>query len=714
MKKQRAINLLVLIVAIVLLFTVGCFDEESTVVNANEITAFEMTDWVFGETPSTPSVTATYGADTAKFYYATAEDGDYTEITDFSSLKPNTYYLKAVIEKTSNYAAAEKITSFEVKKHSVHTAVGEWLEDEENHWKLCACGERTDVAAHVSDGITHYSDDKTEEYNECSVCGAKMNETAHEHTAKDDNYEKDGENHWKLCACGEKVGETAHVSDDEVHYNEDKSKEYNECSVCGAKMNETDHEHTATGEYLKDEENHWKLCACGEKVGETAHVSDDEVHYNEDKSKEYNECSVCGAKMNETDHEHAAAGEYLKDEENHWKLCACGEIVGATAHTSDDTVHYDVENMKEYNLCAECGARMNETEHIHDYATTANDDGNYACACGVAVNPFNGLAKYDVVFYDNTIVSKSEQTVFGSSKFTASDVESGETSFGCADGQGKGFLASAYYKKYYFAIKVNKDAKFTDTPAGQYVMAANNWYIVKVENSNGTLSLYIKGVDQTDDKYVNTVMGSWRLNSSGEARFNYFMRITTNSGENYNLEISEIYAEEINFSANFNGMTKVADSALNDKATLSHDKIGENEVYVRKDIITTDTTNQDFGSTYDIFFAGEYTEYRFAIKITEEFCPVVWNDGANSLKANSWYVIKLEKRTGENARGWNVFVKRADLGDEAFTQIPVDDWTIGNHDAYQGNTRLQYFLNIYTLESWDKVFDAYATGIWAK
>ena len=74
MKKQRAINLLVLIVAIVLLFTVGCSDEESTVVNANEITAFEMTDWIFGETPSTPSVTATYGADTAKFYYATAEE----------------------------------------------------------------------------------------------------------------------------------------------------------------------------------------------------------------------------------------------------------------------------------------------------------------------------------------------------------------------------------------------------------------------------------------------------------------------------------------------------------------------------------------------------------------------------------------------------------------------------------------------------------------
>ncbi len=259
-----------------------------------------------------------------------------------------------------------------------------------------------------------------------------------------------------------------------------------------------------------------------------------------------------------------------------------------------------------------------------------------------------------------------------------------------------------------------KDAKFTDT-AGQYVMAANNWYIVKVENSNGTLSLYIKGVDQTDDKYVNTVMGSWRLNSSGEARFNYFMRITTNSGENYDLEISKIYAEEIDFSTNFNGMTKVADSALNNQATLSDNKIGENEVYVRSGITTNGiVNNQDFGSAYDVLFAGEYTEYRFAIKITEEFCPVVWSNGANMLKANAWYVMKLEKRTGENARGWNVFIKRADSDDSTFTQISIDDWTIGNHDSYQGNTKLQYFLNIYTFGSCDKVFDAYATGIGAK
>ncbi len=942
MKKQKAINLLVLIVAIMLLFTTGCFDEESTV-NANEITAFEMTDWVFGETAATPKITATHGADTVKYYLATEENGEYTEITDFSSLKPGTYYLKAVIEKTKEYDGAEKIVKFEVKNHTVHTAVGGWqknetehweicacgekfnvsahaagtelkhgagknyhwnececgfemnktehtatgeyLSDGTNHWKLCSCGEKVGEEAHVSDNTIHYNDDKTKEYNTCTTCGAAINEIAHVHAATGE-YLKDGANHWKLCACGEKVGEEAHVSDNTIHYNDDKTKEYNTCAACGAVMNETAHTHTAKDDnYEKDGANHWKLCACGTKVGEEAHVSDDLIHYNDDKTKEYNTCTACGAIMNETDHTHTATGEYLSDTANHWKLCVCGAKVGETAHVSDETTHYDVANMKEYNSCTVCGARMNETEHTHDYASEKTENG-YECVCGTAVNPFGGLVKTKTVFYDTSKVSVADNSLFGGSKIAASAIGSGAT-FATSDGS-KGLEYTGYFNRYYFAIKLNNTAKFVEGNGA--TLNANTWYIVKIEKrtttTHGGWLVFVKEATELDEAYKNANISDWRMGDhasyGGKAVFNCFLLFETNNSESYDVETSELYAEEpavsspfegmdklnigylknyssegtvfggksyvyddltsgdcigaddgvaidseegyasyykniyfavkateeigfldggsniINpvFNANvwyvvkmerktrgwnlfikvfgqsdsayaqinmdgwklgdhnsyngkayanvimafksvggnnfgmvltemyvkepdftgaFDGLTKVSDSVLNGKASLCDKKFSGGDVYLRENIVTADTTNQDFGSTYDISFTGEYTEYRFAIKITdEEFCPVVWNGGANSLKPNMWYVIKLEKRTGENARGWNVFIKRADLDDSAFTQISVDDWTIGNHDAYQGNTKPQYFLNIYTLGSWDKVFSAYATGIWAK
>ncbi len=155
-----------------------------------------MADYVFGETPGAPAVTATHGADTVKYYYATAENGDYAEIADFSSLKPGTYYLKAVIEKTDDYEGAEKITSFKVKNHTVHTAVGGWQKDDAGHWKICACGEKFSTAAHTAGSEIKHNADKDYHWNECE-CGFEMNKTDHAATGE---YLSDGTNHWKLCA----------------------------------------------------------------------------------------------------------------------------------------------------------------------------------------------------------------------------------------------------------------------------------------------------------------------------------------------------------------------------------------------------------------------------------------------------------------------------------------------------------------------------------
>lgn len=333
-------------------------------------------------------------------------------------------------------------------------------------------------------------------------------------------------------------------------------------------------------------------------------------------------------------------------------------------------------------------------------------------------NPFEGMEKLNLGYLKNY---SSEGTVFGGKSYVYDNLTSGDC-IGADDGVAidSEEAYASYYKNIYFALKATEEIGFLDGGANiiNPVFNANVWYVVKMERKTRGWNLFIKVFGQSDSAYAQINMDGWKLGDhdayNGKAYTNVFMAFKSVGGNNFAMTLSEMYVSEPDFAGAFDGLTKVNDSALNDKASLSDKKFSGGDVYLRENITTNGILNQDFGSTYDVLFAGEYTEYRFAIKITEEFCPVVWNNGANSLKANIWYVIKLEKRTGENARGWNVFVKIASLDDDAFTQISIDDWTIGNHDAYQGNTRLQYFLNIYTLGSWDKVFDAYATGIWAK
>lgn len=52
-----------------------------------------------------------------------------------------------------------------------HEGEGEWLTDEETHWQLCACGEKTEPEAHVWDEGTE-NEDTTITYV-CTVCGAQ-------------------------------------------------------------------------------------------------------------------------------------------------------------------------------------------------------------------------------------------------------------------------------------------------------------------------------------------------------------------------------------------------------------------------------------------------------------------------------------------------------------------------------------------------------------
>lgn len=148
-----------------------------------------------------------------------------------------------------------------------HTASGDWQNDAEQHWKVCAeDNEKVEVAPHTfGDWVTDKAETCTEKgskHKECTVCGYKVTE---EIAAKGHDYEYtdngDG-THKGVCK-----NDPAHVIEKQNHVlgkdfaGHDAEKHWKVCTVCGAKV-ESAHEFKLDGDTY--------ACACGESMEVTA------------------------------------------------------------------------------------------------------------------------------------------------------------------------------------------------------------------------------------------------------------------------------------------------------------------------------------------------------------------------------------------------------------------------------------------------------------
>ena len=77
----------------------------------NEITALTIADRYYGDETAAPVAIAKFG--TPAFTYSASENGEYTATVPTAVGK---YFVKAAVEGTNDYAGAEKIASFEIKK----------------------------------------------------------------------------------------------------------------------------------------------------------------------------------------------------------------------------------------------------------------------------------------------------------------------------------------------------------------------------------------------------------------------------------------------------------------------------------------------------------------------------------------------------------------------------------------------------------------------
>lgn len=207
-------------------------------------------------------------------------------------------------------------------REAAHKFSTVWTRDALTHWHACTkCGEKSDVGKHFPGPAA------TEEKAQlCLTCGYVLtSRLKHTH-----DYEKEFSNdetgHWYACAdCEEQQEFAAHTYDNSCDP---------DCNVCGYV---TDTAHTADDQWSSDETGHWHICTgCGEFFQFSAHGPGDD-----------GQCSTCGFALPPTEeaHTHAGEGDWITDEDFHWKQCQCGVETGKEAHVWD----------KDGRVCTACG-----------------------------------------------------------------------------------------------------------------------------------------------------------------------------------------------------------------------------------------------------------------------------------------------------------------------------------------------------------------------
>ena len=255
---------------------------------------------------------------------------------------------------TCNYKDREILP---VHKHSHNN---KWEKDDAQHWRLCSCGEKFDIADHSFDNWTITKEPTTTETGSrertCSICKYTQTETlpVHTHDVHDEAWKYDETEHWQECSCGEKLNVANHTYGDwkvtkEATETEVGSRERG-CTVCDHVQTETipmlEHEHGIHDETWKyDETEHWQECSCGEKLNVANHTYGDwkvtkEATETEAGSRERG-CTVCEYVqveiIPEIGHEHGIHDETWKyDKTQHWQECSCGEKLNVANHTYGD------------------------------------------------------------------------------------------------------------------------------------------------------------------------------------------------------------------------------------------------------------------------------------------------------------------------------------------------------------------------------------------
>ena len=126
-----------------------------------------------------------------------------------------------------------------------------------------------------------------------------------------------------------------------------------DCNLCGETRLV---EHIYNQYWSSDGTGHWYECIyCGEALELIPHTPGPAATEEEDQI-----CLDCGFVLQAAGtHTHAETGDWLSDENEHWHLCSCGEILGKETHTWVLNQVDDEAGMETY-ACIACGLTKEE------------------------------------------------------------------------------------------------------------------------------------------------------------------------------------------------------------------------------------------------------------------------------------------------------------------------------------------------------------------
>ena len=181
-----------------------------------------------------------------------------------------------------------------------HNYSDQWSADENEHWRECECGDKTDNGVHVKEvrnavdageNIDGYTGDVY-----CATCDRLLEKgevipAAHEHNYSD-QWSADENEHWRECECGDKTDNGVHV--EEVRNAVDAGENTDGytgdvyCATCDRLLEKGEvipaaHVHEYSENWKTDAYFHWHECNCGARGDLALHEYKDGY------------CSVCQA-----------------------------------------------------------------------------------------------------------------------------------------------------------------------------------------------------------------------------------------------------------------------------------------------------------------------------------------------------------------------------------------------------------------------------------
>lgn len=204
------------------------------------------------------------------------------------------------------------------KRNVSHKYGNSWSRDSSGHWHECTkCGEKTDFNKHYPGPAA-----TEKEAQVCITCDyviqEKLNHT-HEFAKK---WSKDETGHWHACeGCDEEQDFAKHIYDNDCD---------EECNICEYERKDV---HSVEETWQSNEKTHWKVCElCTKKLELDSHIPGLEA--TEDAPQL---CTVCGYEIAPAaEHTHDFSSLWMKDADNHWKVCTCGEQSVPFPHSWDE------------------------------------------------------------------------------------------------------------------------------------------------------------------------------------------------------------------------------------------------------------------------------------------------------------------------------------------------------------------------------------------